>query len=73
MESTFGGIRYKNYRGERDTIHKALGHAKISLAGIRKNITRIEAHAGMAERLVKDLAIEEGLQIKIKSTIAHNN
>ena len=27
----------------------------------------------MAERLVRDLAIEEALQIKIKATLSHNN
>ena len=36
-------------------------------------LTRIEAHTGMAERLVRDLLIEEALQIKIKDTIQQNN
>ena len=39
----------------------------------KKTCTKIEAHAGMAERLVRDLAIEEDLQEKIKDTLEHNN
>ena len=39
----------------------------------KKTFTKIEAHAGMAERLVRDLAIEEALQEKIKDTLEHNN
>ena len=40
---------------------------------LRKKITKIEAHAGMAERLVRDLAIEEALQEEIKDTLENNN
>ena len=36
-------------------------------------MTKIEAHAGMAERLVRYLEIEEAIQEKIKHTIEHNN
>ena len=39
----------------------------------KKNLTKIEAHAGMAERLVRDLTIEEDLQEEIKDTLEHNN
>ena len=39
----------------------------------KKNLTKIEAHAGMAERLMRDLAIEEALQKEIKDTLEHNN
>ena len=39
----------------------------------KKNFTKIEAHAGMAKRLVRDLAIEEALQKKIKHKLEHNN
>ena len=39
----------------------------------KKNLTKIEARAGMAERLVRDLAIEEALQEEIKDTLEHNN
>ena len=39
----------------------------------KKNFTKIEAHAGMAKRLVRDLAIEEALQEKIKDTLEQNN
>ena len=35
----------------------------------KKTITKIEANAGMAERLVRDLAIEESLQEEIKDTL----
>ena len=31
----------------------------------KKTFTKIEAHAGMAERLVRDLAIEEAFQEEI--------
>ena len=37
------------------------------------NFTKIEANAGMAERLVIDLAIEEALQEEIKDTLECNN
>ena len=33
----------------------------------------IATPVGMAERLVRDLAIEESLQIEIKTTLVHNN
>ena len=39
----------------------------------KKNFTKIEAHAGMAKRLVRDLAIEEALQKEVKPTLEHNN
>ena len=39
----------------------------------KKTSTKIEAHAGMAKRLVRHLAIEEALQDKIKDTLEHNN
>ena len=39
----------------------------------KKTFTEIEAHAGMAKRLVRDLAIEEALQEEIKHTLEHNN
>ena len=38
-----------------------------------KIFTKIEAYAGMAERLVRNLAIEEALQDEIKYTLEHNN
>ena len=34
---------------------------------------KIEAYAGMAERLVRYLAIEEALQDEIKETLEHKN
>ena len=38
-----------------------------------KTLKNIEANAGMAERLVRDLAIEEALQGEIKDTLEHKN
>ena len=35
----------------------------------KKTFTKIEAHVGMAKRLVRDLAIEEALQEEIKHTL----
>ena len=39
----------------------------------KKTFTKIEAYAGMSEKLVRDLAIEEALQNEIKETLEHNN
>ena len=39
----------------------------------KKTFTKIEAHAGMAERLVRYLAIEQVLQKEIKDKLEHNN
>ena len=39
----------------------------------KKIFTKIEAHAGMAKRLVRYLAIEEALQEEIKHTLEHKN
>ena len=39
----------------------------------KKIFTKIEANAGMAEWLVRDLAIEEALQEEIKDTLERNN
>ena len=44
-------------------IHKALWHAKSTLAGIIIFPTKIENHVGMAERLARDSDIEDALQI----------
>ena len=38
-----------------------------------KKFTKIEAYAGIAERLVRDLEIEEALQDEIKQTLEHKN
>ena len=46
-------------------IDKSLGDAESNLAGIQY-FKKIEAYSGMAERLVRDLAIEEALQDEIK-------
>ena len=39
----------------------------------KKTFTKIEVHAGMAKRLVRDLVIEEALQEEMKDTLEHNN
>ena len=39
----------------------------------KKTFTKIEVYAGMAKRLVRDLAVEEALQEEIKDTLEHNN
>ena len=41
--------------------------------GLKKTLTKTEAHSGMAQRPVRDLAIEEALQIETQSTLAHKN
>ena len=38
-----------------------------------KTFTKIEAYAGMAEHLVRYLAVEEDLQDEIKETLEYNN
>ena len=39
----------------------------------KKTLTKIEANTGMAERLMRDLAIEEALQEEIKDTLERKN
>ena len=59
-------LRGDDHRGG-GGFNKALGNAESTLAGIRGEIfTKIETHAGMAERLVRYLVIEEALRNKIK-------
>ena len=41
--------------------------------GFRKKITQIEAYAGMAERLVRYLSIEDSLWDEIKYTLEQKN
>ena len=45
----------------------------IPWQGFKKTFTKIEAHAGMTERLVRDLVIYEALQTEIKETLEHKN
>ena len=53
---------------------KLLGMLNLPWKGFeKKTLTKIEAHAGMAERLVRDLAIEEALQEEIIHTLENNN
>ena len=73
------GLRYETYRwgegggGGMRGINKALGHAKYSLSGILKNCKKVKAHAGIEERLTRDLVIKEALQIEIKATLSYKN
>ena len=39
----------------------------------KNTFTKIQAHTGMSERVVRYLVIEEALQTKIKSTLSHKN
>ena len=49
---------------------KLLGIWNLPWKGFeKKTFTKIEAHAGMAKRLLRDLAIEEALQDEIKHTL----
>ena len=45
----------------------------ITWQGLKENFTKIEANSGMSDWTVRDLAIEKGLQMKIKATLSHNN
>ena len=53
---------------------KLLGMLNIPWQGFeKKTLTKIEANAGMAERLVRYLEIEEALQEEIKDILERNN
>ena len=53
---------------------KLLGMFNLPCQGFeKKTFTKIEAQAGIAKRLVRDLAIEEALQEEIKNTLKHTN
>ena len=68
------GIRDGTHRrGDGERNNKALGNTESTLTGIKKKHLKIEAHSGMAERLVKDLEIEEALQTEIKEILEHKN
>ena len=54
-------------------VKKSLGDSESTLAGIRLKNTFIEAYAGMEERLVRYLAIEEALRDEIKDTLEQKN
>ena len=45
---------------------KLLGMLNIPCKGLKKTPTKFEAHAGIEERLMRELEIEEALQIKVK-------
>ena len=60
------GIRDTTYRwgGGGGRIYKYLGYDKSSFKGIqRETFKKIEEHADIAYQMVRDLAIEEALQI----------
>ena len=65
---------YANHRrGEGGESTKLLGIMNIPWKGLKKNFPNIEAEAGMAERLVRYLAIEQALQEEIKDTLENKN
>ena len=39
----------------------------------KKTFTKIKKYTGIAKPMVRDLAIEEALQVEIKDTLEHNN
>ena len=51
---------------------KLLGMLNLPWQGFEKNWKKLK-NAGMTERLVRDLAIEEDPQIEIQFTISKNN
>ena len=57
------GFRDADHRRGGERINKALENAESTLA----------EYAGMADQLVRYLAIEEALQDEIKYTLEHNN
>ena len=59
------GIRDAAHRRGREKISKSIGNTESTLAGIRMFFTKMEAYTGMAERLVRYLAIEAALQTEI--------
>ena len=52
---------------------KLLGIINLPWQQLKKTFTKNKARSGTAKRLMRDLAIEESLQIEIKYTLAHNN
>ena len=68
------GIRDATNRRWGERINEALGDVESTLKGFeKKTFTKIEAHAGTAKRLVRDLSIEEALQEQIKHTLEQKN
>ena len=64
------GLQDATYRWWGERTQKYLGHSTYYLGGFE---IFSQLHAGMAERLVRDLAIEEYLQIKMTATISHSS
>ena len=61
------GLRDATNKKWGERINKALGGAESTLAGIREKIfIKIEANAGMKEKLVRNLEIEVALHEEIK-------
>ena len=64
----------KLIRGGGRESTKLLGILNLPWKGFEKHtFTKNEAHAGMAEQLVRYLAIEEALQREMKEILEHNN
>ena len=65
------GIWDANYRrGGGREYTKVLGMLNIPRQGFEFFFTKVGKHAAMAEQLVRDLDIEEALEIKINATLA---
>ena len=45
----------------------------ITWQGLKENFTKIEANSGMYDLTMRDLAIEEALQMEIRATLSHKN
>ena len=69
------GLRDANNWRWGERINEAFGDIESTLEGIweKKLFTKIEAYAGMAERLARYLAIEETLQEEIKDILEGKN
>ena len=68
------GLWDSNHRRGGGESTKLLGVLNLPWKGFgKKTFPDIEAEAGMAEQLVRYLAIEKALQEEIKDTLEHNN
>ena len=67
------GLQGASHRGGGRESTKLLGILNLPWQVFGKKITKIEAYAGMSERLVRDLAIEVALQDEMKDTLEYKN
>ena len=74
VSTSNGSLRVQFIGGGGRESTNLLGMLNLPWQGFeRETFTKIEAYAGIAEQLVRDLAIEEALQDEIKDTLEHNN